>query len=341
MYNSENKNFVDVIRSLLYALLSIKIYKTLARIYKLILAQIYFIRFYLKYGYPQFILYFGIAPGDDLLCTAVIYELKKRGVKKIWMASNHPEIFNNNDEVSCIIPFHPLIFHHPKFHLLEYARHNFHNDTCDIPQRHIIAEMCIKIGLQGEIELKPRIFLTPEEISYGKFAKGKLLVQSSSMSAVHNMKNKQWYTDRFQQVVDSLCKNFEMIQIGSISDPLLDHVMDLRGQTTVRQTAAILKNSLLFIGIVGFLMHLARAVDCRSVIIYGGREAPWQSGYSLNFNIYKQLECSPCWRYHSCEFERMCMQEIQAEEVISAVNNVVNHTNLEVRIDDYILTDSY
>jgi hypothetical protein len=33
-------------------------------------------------------------------------------------------------------------------------------------------------------------------------------------------------------------------------------------------------NSVLFVGLVGFLMHLARAVDCRATFICGGRELP-------------------------------------------------------------------
>ena len=53
--------------------------------------------------------------------------------------------------------------------------------------------------------------------------------------------------------------------------PPLKGALDLRGKTGLREAAAILSNSLVFIGQVGFLMHLARAVDCRSVIVYGGQ----------------------------------------------------------------------
>jgi ADP-heptose:LPS heptosyltransferase len=76
---------------------------------------------------------------------------------------------------------------------------------------------------------------------------------------------------------------------------------------------------LLFIGLVGFLMHLARAVNTRSVIVYGGRELPSQSGYTCNENITHLLPCSPCWQWNRCAFEHACMTGIQSEAVLAAV----------------------
>ena len=60
------------------------------------------------------------------------------------------------------------------------------------------------------------------------------------------------------------------------------------------------------------VMHLARAVDCRSVIIYGGREHPSQSGYSANENLYWSGACAPCWLRNDCNYGRICMQRNSA-----------------------------
>ena len=94
------------------------------------------------------------------------------------------------------------------------------------------------------------------------------------MSARHPAQNKQWYPERFQAVVDALQKEAEFIQLGSDEDPPLANVTDLRGATTIRQSAAILYQARLHLGHEGFLMHLARAVECPSVIVFGGRVAP-------------------------------------------------------------------
>jgi ADP-heptose:LPS heptosyltransferase len=109
-----------------------------------------------------------------------------------------------------------------------------------------------------------------------------------------------------------------MVQLGAASDPPLANVRDLRGRTTIREAAAVLAGSRLFIGMVGFLMHLARAVGTRSVIVYGGREHPSQSGYRVNTNLFTELPCSPCWYWNRCPYDRECMRRITAADVIAA-----------------------
>src|ERR1700689_895863 len=57
-----------------------------------------------KHGWPELLIYFGIAPGDDMLCTVVLRELRKRGQKKIWMMSKNPELFEKNSDVDRVVP---------------------------------------------------------------------------------------------------------------------------------------------------------------------------------------------------------------------------------------------
>ena len=125
----------------------------------------------------------------------------------------------------------------------------------------------------------------------------------------------------------------QVIQLGSADDPKLEGATDLRGKTTVRQSAAILANSFVFIGLVGFLMHLARAVDCRSVIVYGGREKPTQTGYVANKNLYSQVKCAPCWLRNPCDYDRKCMDLISVSQIISAAAEQISRygTLLEVQ----------
>ena len=53
---------------------------------------------------PKVLLYFGYAPGDDLLCTAVMRELRKRGRDGLLMVSDHRELFVGNQDPACIRP---------------------------------------------------------------------------------------------------------------------------------------------------------------------------------------------------------------------------------------------
>jgi hypothetical protein len=59
-------------------------------------------------------------------------------------------------------------------------------------------------------------------------------------------------------------------------------------------------------------------VDCRSVIVYGGREKPAQTGYVANKNLYSQVRCAPCWLRNPCDFDRKCMDMITSKQVIAA-----------------------
>jgi hypothetical protein len=75
------------------------------------------------------------------------------------------------------------------------------------------------------------------------------------------------------------------------------------------------KNCKVFIGQVGFLMHAAASVGLPSVIVYGGFEAPWQSGYEANSNLYSAVECAPCWLETKCPYGKKCMTMIKPEIV--------------------------
>jgi ADP-heptose:LPS heptosyltransferase len=96
----------------------------------------------------------------------------------------------------------------------------------------------------------------------------------------------------------------------------------------------MLANASFFVGQVGFLMHLTRAVDTRSVIIYGGREKAWQSGYPCNENIETNPNCSPCWQNNHCDYDRICLNEITVQDVKAAITRIEKRLteNLETEI---------
>jgi len=182
--------------------------------------------------------------------------------------------------------------------------------------------MCDKAKVTYPGILKPDFYLTEDEKRKGKLYPNQVCIQSTGIGAKQHMHNKDWYVERFEEVVAALENKFTFIQIGSANDNLLPSVIDMRGKTTIREAAAILHNSKFFIGQVGFLMHLSRAVDCKAIIIFGGRERPDQSGYKCNINLYSPVSCAPCWYQSFCPNNRMCMQQISVLDVITAVENL-------------------
>lgn len=265
-------------------------------------------------GLPDIGLFFNGGLGDDIICTAVGRELKKRGTGKIWQLTRHPELFVGNADVTAMpvdfrlrrlcgmfgVPCPELEYPHP-------------------PPAHLITTLCQAVGVRGAIDLRPYVHLTEGETRAGQVtSRPAIVVQTSSMSARYPMRNKQWPVERFQIVADALKNEFDIVQLGSPTDPRIEGAHDLRGKTSVRETAAILASSRLFIGLVSGLMHLARAVDCRSVIIYGGREHAAQSGYAANENLYWDGPCAPCWQRDDCDYDRICMKEMLPDAALAA-----------------------
>lgn len=292
----------------------------------------------LSLGRPGRILHFGIAPGDDLLCTVALREFKKRGEGKIWMMSKNPELFEGNPDLDQVVPIDQRFREYAwiwgeKWQLVEYAPIDKEKDLSEPPKRHILAEVCGRLGIQGEIALRPYFHLREEEHTRAAWAGGKVAIQSSGLGGQMMMRNKQWFPERFQSVVSQLKGVCQFVQLGSAGDPLLEGVEDLRGKTKIRETAAILANCRLFLGNVGFLMHLARAVECPSVVVFGGREAPWQSGYGCNINLYSAVPCAPCWLWNKCDHDRVCMDQITASQVVQSVQEMISRARQPLPVD--------
>jgi len=283
-------------------------------------------------GHPDWVVYFGGKGfGDDLLLSAVLHELRRRRSGRLAVITRLTEIFAHSPDVDCVLdedwPVLNAQLRRGRRGVQPLYYRGLAAPDIDIPPPgHIIAEMCRQSGLVGEVQLRPRIFLQPAELAAGlRTASGRpqVAIQCMSASSVNAAPNKVWPTDRYQKVVDQNCARFDFVQLGSLRDPLLARALDLRGQTTVRESASILARSAAAVCYVGFLMHLARAVDCRSVAIFGGREHPVTSGYPCNENLFTPLPCSPCWRQHTCVAEHACMSAIAPEHVTAALDRLL------------------
>jgi hypothetical protein len=280
-------------------------------------------------GLPAIGIFCNGGLGDDLMCTVVAHELKKRGTGKIWLFTTFPELAAGNSDLIAV-PTDFRLRRLCKLLGVPCVEVGYPGK----PPRHIIAMMCEAAGVKGEVELRPRLMLSPDESHAGRVtARPQIALQTSNLSARFPIRNKLWHPERMQAVADALQDDFDLVQLGAASDPPLQGAFDLRGKTSVRQAAAVLAQSRLFIGLTSGLMHLARAVECRSVIVYGGREHPHQSGYSANENIHWEGPCAPCWERDACDFDRRCMRDIQAGSVIAAARRQLDRYGTPLVID--------
>ncbi len=281
------------------------------------------------HGRPSVVLQFFGGLGDQLLLTCVARALKQQGERCIWVATPAPELFRGNPDIDHVVPvltdeLHWLLRKSGgRLPSLVYAPH-LPAERRDVPpEKHLIAVMGERAGVRGRMPARPYLHLTDAERAAGRHAPRQVAIQSTGRSAPNFMWTKEWFPERFQEIVDHLRDRVTFVQVGGARDVPLAGVVDLRGKTNLRETAAVLAASEAFVGLVGFPMHLARAVDCPAVIVYGGRELPAQSGYVANVNLTGAIACSPCWRYDDCPGQRGCMERIASADAIGALQRLL------------------
>lgn len=282
----------------------------------------------LRHGRPARVLLFGPhSLGDDLLCTAVLHEARRRG-RPFAMMTSRPELFRGNSDPSALLPvddYYAQALRRLGAPVVQpyYARCDRGNPLRDVFEpHHILTEMCRLAGITGEISVRPYLHLCSEELRKGQKFPRQITVHSSCRSAAFPFTTKEWGAERLAAVVQALAGEFKLIQIGAATDPPLPVDLDLRGRTSLREAAAILAASEVFIGLEGFLAHLARAVDCPAVVIIGGRVRPETVGYASNVNLYGAVECSPCGLRDGCPHQLKCLTEILPETVAAAVREM-------------------
>jgi Glycosyltransferase family 9 (heptosyltransferase) len=274
-----------------------------------------------RHGRPPAVLYFGHAPGDDLMATAVLEQWRVVHGTRPWYLTRHPGLFEHNPDVGLVLDYDPelagaLSLLGTRRIRLRYHTYDAAADKTIGPRGvHLIALMCASAGLPPPDPPVPRFYFGPGERP-PRAATPRLVVQSSVLAAVFPNTNKEWLPERMQAVVDALRPGAEIVQIGSAGDPRMAGAVDRRGRTTLRESAALLASAWGFIGLIGFPMHLARAVGTPSVIVFGGREHPTEDGYPENRNLFTEMHCSPCWLVNHCPYDRECMRRIAAADVI-------------------------
>lgn len=295
-----------------------------------------------RLGFPRYYFQGTGGIGDDLMGTTVFHELRRREARGIAVTTQHPSLFRNNPDVDRIVwselpRLNRWLREGLPFVRLGYADYNPNSDQDEPLTEHVLVKLCRLAGITGPVDLRPYLYLTPQESAGGRFGANQVVIQSSGRAAAHFMQNKEWFPERFQEVCARLCADHTVVQIGSPEDPPLEGAVDLRGKTSLRQSAAILANSLVFVGLVGFLMHLARAVDCRAVIVYGGREKPWQTGYIENLNVTGDTLCSPCWLRSRCDYGHECMNMIPVNTVLAAARAQIQRRGQPLKVETAVI----
>ena len=282
--------------------------------------------------------------GDMLLLTIILRKYMDENNDRYSVQTSFPEIFHHLKSVKKIYTKDSLYTSLIKFFNLPYNDITYRCWSHLLPEKkdlfnsHVIKQFCYQLGLKGTVKLKPEIFFTPSEsrnitLPTSPF----VVVQSQASHSNHPQTTKNWGVQNIQTVVNYLAKSFNIIQLGDKRDLPLENTTRLTGKTTIRESGLFLKHAKLFVGLEGALMHMARAVDCPSVIIWGGRLKPSQIGYPCFENITVNMDCSPCWIPNACPKDMLCMKEISPKGVIDAIEKLLDSRKEALEIDEILV----
>ncbi len=137
---------------------------------------------------------------------------------------------------------------------------------------------------------------------------------------------KRWYPERFASVADRLIERFSarVLLFGSAGDHEVarsiqgkarNALVDLTGETTLREAISLIARCRLFVSNDSGLMHVAGALGTPTVAIFGSTNPLTTSPVGQkSIVITKNVDCSPCLK-KTCPTDFICMDLITTDEV--------------------------
>jgi len=101
------------------------------------------------------------------------------------------------------------------------------------------------------------------------------------------------------------------------------------GRAGIREAAALINESDVFVGPDSALMHLAGALKKESVVLFGAIPPGARLSYYPTHHAIaaSNLKCLGCW-YEPCPYDTKCMKEIDVSEVVSAVGRLIHSVRI-------------
>lgn len=156
---------------------------------------------------------------------------------------------------------------------------------------------------------------------------------------IHTSSNdttKDWSQDNWQSLIDWLSEAYGLVvvRVGRLGDrEVLSNVVDVRGKTTILETAQIIKRARAFIGVDSGPAHLANAVQTPSVILLG------RLGYFRQYNPFTGYLASDLPTVKIVRNLTGPVKSLTFEEVRSAVAYVLAACKLSADGDQMVFSD--
>ncbi|NLI83593.1 MAG: lipopolysaccharide heptosyltransferase II [Deltaproteobacteria bacterium] len=145
---------------------------------------------------------------------------------------------------------------------------------------------------------------------------------------------KRWFPDRFARVASTLAgkTGAGILLVGGATERAIGaeiekavngRVLNLMGETSVRQLMALLEKCRLLITNDSGPMHVAAALGIPLVALFGPTDHTTTSPLADNWRLVrKPAECAPCLK-RTCPTDHRCMEAIGPDDVLQAVKDLM------------------
>ncbi|MDD2688674.1 MAG: lipopolysaccharide heptosyltransferase II [Candidatus Omnitrophica bacterium] len=153
---------------------------------------------------------------------------------------------------------------------------------------------------------------------------------------------KHWPRRHFAGLADKLIESYgaKILILGDTSERLIaqeitrgmrNKAVDLAGKTKLSELIAIIDNLEVLIANDGGPLHMAAALNKKTVSFFGPVDpkvyGPYPSNEKRHIVLRRNLECSPCYRdfrLNKCIENRDCLEKIDIEQALEAVSNLLS-----------------
>lgn len=233
-------------------------------------------------------------------------------------------------------------FSYPKFGLLRRAYLGWKSgflsqrlSRYNVPQRYSLALEQEPPALD---RLRPKIYPTPEELAWADKMLSSAWPDRSEASdaakplvALHPYAahpDKTWPLERWKDLLERIkAAGWDFFAIGLGQGLGTDHPADFTGQTELREVCALLARADLLITGDSGPMHLASAVGCPVLAMFGPTTRAW-GFYPFGPRdrvLEVPLKCRPCSLHgrHRCRRGLKCLMDISPEQVLKNAQDML------------------
>ncbi len=145
---------------------------------------------------------------------------------------------------------------------------------------------------------------------------------------------KKWPLNHWIDLANSYNSNYNVIFLGkdiSVNKEIKEkcrsnNIKSLIGKTSLHDVIDLLSVTDLVVSNDSGLMHIAGALNCKIIALYGS-SSPFYTPPLIDNDsgevVYKNLDCSPCFK-RECPLQHLnCLREISAEEVLKISLNYI------------------